>query len=56
GLLMYFESELPKRTHKNFSFLNRSIGNYFIAAAQEFFASILPAIVTNYTVKIAAKL
>ncbi|KAI0689199.1 hypothetical protein BC835DRAFT_1236879, partial [Cytidiella melzeri] len=56
GLLMYFESELLKRTYKNFSFLNGSIGNYFIVAAQEFFASILPVIVTKYTVTIAATL
>ncbi|KAI0706212.1 UPF0052-domain-containing protein [Cytidiella melzeri] len=73
GFLVYFESEVLKRAHKNFSFLNGSIGNYFIAAAQEFFrslpsaiflfssitnsqASILPVIVTNHTVTIAAEL
>ncbi|KAL0949031.1 hypothetical protein HGRIS_009126 [Hohenbuehelia grisea] len=73
GFLVYFESELLKRAHKNFSFLNGSIGNYFLAAAQGFFrslpsaiflfssitnsqATILPVIVTNHTVTIAAEL
>ncbi|GLB36594.1 putative uncharacterised protein family UPF0052 [Lyophyllum shimeji] len=73
GFLVYFESELLKRAHKNFDFRNGSIGNYFLAAAQEFFrslpsavflfssitnsqANILPVIVTNHTVTIAAEL
>ncbi|KAF8213769.1 UPF0052-domain-containing protein [Mycena galopus ATCC 62051] len=73
GFLVYFESELLKRAHKNFTFVNGSIGNYFIAAAQGFFrslpasiflfssitnsqANILPVIVTNHTVTIAAEL
>ncbi|KIK54602.1 hypothetical protein GYMLUDRAFT_76941 [Collybiopsis luxurians FD-317 M1] len=73
GFLVYFESELLKRAHKNFTFINGSIGNYFIAAAQGFFrslpsaiflfssitnsqANILPVIVTNHTVTIAAEL
>ncbi|KAH8101525.1 UPF0052-domain-containing protein [Cristinia sonorae] len=73
GLLVYFESEVLKRAHKNFSFLNGSIGNYFLSAATEFFrslpsaiflfssitnsqANILPVIVTNHTVTIAAEL
>ncbi|KAF9454921.1 UPF0052-domain-containing protein [Macrolepiota fuliginosa MF-IS2] len=73
GFLVYFESELLKRAHKNFDFRNGSIGNYFLAAAQNFFrslpsaiflfssitnsqATILPVIVTNHTVTIAAEL
>ncbi|KDR85213.1 hypothetical protein GALMADRAFT_218346 [Galerina marginata CBS 339.88] len=75
GFLVYFESELLKRAHKNFNFRNgrKSIGNYFLAAAQGFFrslpsavflfssitssqANILPVIVTNHTVTIAAEL
>ncbi|KAF9263103.1 UPF0052-domain-containing protein [Marasmius fiardii PR-910] len=73
GFLVYFESEILKRAHKNFNFLNGSIGNYFLAAAQGFFrslpsaiflfssitnsgANILPVIVTNHTVTIAAEL
>ncbi|KAF9471303.1 UPF0052-domain-containing protein [Pholiota conissans] len=73
GFLVYFESELLKRAHKNFDFRNGSIGNYFLAAAQGFFRSlpsaiflfssitnsqahILPVIVTNHTVTIAAEL
>ncbi|KAF9651293.1 UPF0052-domain-containing protein [Thelephora ganbajun] len=73
GFLVHFESELLKRAHKNFSFTNGSIGNYFLAAAQGFFrslpsaiflfssithsqANILPIIVTNHTVTIAAEL
>ncbi|KAH8799563.1 hypothetical protein DL96DRAFT_1564550 [Flagelloscypha sp. PMI_526] len=73
GFLVYFESELLKRAHKNFTFVNGSIGNYFIAAAQQFFrslpsaifliqsitrsqASIIPVLVTNHTVTIAAEL
>ncbi|KAF5377313.1 hypothetical protein D9615_006412 [Tricholomella constricta] len=73
GFLVYFESELLKRAHKNFDFRNGSIGNYFLAAAQGFFrslpsaiflfssitnsqANILPVIVTNHTVTIAAEL
>ncbi|THU87744.1 UPF0052-domain-containing protein [Dendrothele bispora CBS 962.96] len=73
GFLVYFESEVLKRAHKNFTFVNGSIGNYFIAAAQGFFrslpsaiflfssitnsqANILPVVVTNHTVTIAADL
>ncbi|KAG8220212.1 UPF0052-domain-containing protein [Butyriboletus roseoflavus] len=73
GFLVYFENEVLKRAHKNFSFLNGSIGNYFISGAQTFFrslpsaiflfasitnsqANILPVIVTNHTVTIAAEL
>ncbi|KAJ7356698.1 hypothetical protein DFH08DRAFT_849752 [Mycena albidolilacea] len=73
GFLVYFESELLKRAHKNFTFVNGSIGNYFLAGAQGFFrslpasiflfssitnsqANILPVIVTNHTVTIAAEL
>ncbi|EAU92930.2 hypothetical protein CC1G_03717 [Coprinopsis cinerea okayama7 len=73
GFLVSFESELLKRAHKNFDFRNGSIGNYFIAAAQNFFRSlpsaiflfssitnsqahILPVIVTNHTVTLAAEL
>ncbi|KAJ7480072.1 hypothetical protein B0H11DRAFT_2026407 [Mycena galericulata] len=73
GFLVHFESELLKRAHKNFTFVNGSIGNYFLAAAQGFFrslpasiflfssitnsqANILPVIVTNHTVTIAAEL
>ncbi|KJA29378.1 hypothetical protein HYPSUDRAFT_61398 [Hypholoma sublateritium FD-334 SS-4] len=73
GFLVYFESELLKRAHKNFDFRNGSVGNYFLAAAQGFFRSlpsaiflfssitnsqahILPVIVTNHTVTIAAEL
>ncbi|KAF8845557.1 UPF0052-domain-containing protein [Paxillus ammoniavirescens] len=73
GFLVYFENEVLKRAHKNFSFLNGSIGNYLISGAQIFFrslpsaiflfasitnsqANILPIIVTNHTVTIAAEL
>ncbi|KAF8887726.1 hypothetical protein BD779DRAFT_1440644 [Infundibulicybe gibba] len=44
GFLVYFESELLKRAHKNFDFRNGSIGNYFLAAAQGFFRSLPSAI------------
>ncbi|KAF4623230.1 hypothetical protein D9613_001997 [Agrocybe pediades] len=44
GFLVYFESELLKRAHKNFDFRNGSIGNYFLAAAQGFFKSLPSAI------------
>ncbi|KIM51678.1 hypothetical protein SCLCIDRAFT_142755 [Scleroderma citrinum Foug A] len=73
GFLVYFEGEVLKRAHKNFSFLNGSIGNYFLSGAQMFFrslpsaiflfasitnsqANILPVIITNHTVTIAAEL
>ncbi|KAJ7226097.1 UPF0052-domain-containing protein [Mycena pura] len=73
GFLVYFESELLKRAHKNFTFVNGSVGNYLLAGAQGFFrslpaaiflfssitnsqANILPVIVTNHTVTIAAEL
>lgn len=44
GFLVYFESELLKRAHKNFCFRNGSLGNYFLAAAQGFFRSLPSAI------------
>ncbi|KAJ7581064.1 UPF0052-domain-containing protein [Mycena floridula] len=44
GFLVYFESEILKRAHKNFTFVNGSIGNYFIAAAMRFFRSLPSAI------------
>ncbi|KIL70615.1 hypothetical protein M378DRAFT_183240 [Amanita muscaria Koide BX008] len=73
GFLVHFESEILRRAHKNFDFRNGSIGNFFLAAAQDFFrslpaaiflfssitnsqASILPTVVTNHTVTIAAEL
>ncbi|KAI0067548.1 UPF0052-domain-containing protein [Artomyces pyxidatus] len=73
GFLVHFESEVLRRAHKNFSFVNGSIGNYFLAAAQGFFRSlpsaiflfssitnsqahIIPVIVTNHVVTIAAEL
>jgi hypothetical protein len=73
GFLVHFESEVLKRAHKNFSFRNGSVGNYLLAAAQDFFrslpsaifffssitnsqANILPVLVTNHTVTIAAEL
>ncbi|RPD70798.1 UPF0052-domain-containing protein [Lentinus tigrinus ALCF2SS1-7] len=73
AFLVHFESEILSRAHKNFSFVNGSIGNYFLSAAQAFCrslpsaiflfssitnsqANILPVIVTNHTVTIAAEL
>ncbi|KAF7310424.1 hypothetical protein HMN09_00584400 [Mycena chlorophos] len=73
GFLVHFESDVLKRAHKNFTFVNGSIGNYLLAGAQGFFrslpasiflfssitnsqANILPVIVTNHTVTIAAEL
>jgi len=73
GFLVFFENEVLRRSHKNFSFRNGSIGNFFLAGAQQFFrslpsaiflfssitnsqANILPAIVTNHTCTLAAKL
>jgi len=73
GFLVYFESEVLKRAHKNFSFRNGSVGNYFLTGAHLFFRSvpsaiflfssitgsqahILPVLVTNHTVTIAAEL
>ena len=73
GFLVYFESEVLKRAHKNFSFRNGCVGNFLLAAAQGFFrslpsaifffssitnsqANILPVLVTNHTVTIAAEL
>ncbi|KAF8633932.1 hypothetical protein AX15_001116 [Amanita polypyramis BW_CC] len=44
GFLVYFENEILKRSHKNFDFRNGSIGNFFLAAAQEFFRSLPSAI------------
>ncbi|KZT22076.1 UPF0052-domain-containing protein [Neolentinus lepideus HHB14362 ss-1] len=49
GFLVQFESELLRRAQKNFSFLNGRqgqilVGNYFLAAAQEFFRSLPSAI------------
>lgn len=34
GFLVSFEGEVLKRAHKNFSFRNGSIGNFFLSAAQ----------------------
>ncbi|KAK2461746.1 hypothetical protein APHAL10511_006209 [Amanita phalloides] len=42
--LVYFENEILRRSHKNFDFRNGSIGNFFLAAAQEFFTSLPSAI------------
>ncbi|KAK7692776.1 hypothetical protein QCA50_004409 [Cerrena zonata] len=73
GFLVHFENEVLRRAHKSFSFLNGSIGNYFLSGAQDFFrslpsaiflfssitnsqANIVPVIVTNHTVTIAAEL
>lgn len=44
GFLVHFESEVLKRAHREFSFVNGSIGNYFLAAAQGFFRSLPSAI------------
>ncbi|KAI6022574.1 hypothetical protein EDC04DRAFT_3117743 [Pisolithus marmoratus] len=44
GFLVHFEGEVLKRAHKNFSFLNGSIGNYFLSGAQMFFRSLPSAI------------
>ncbi|KAG9101174.1 hypothetical protein FS749_009636 [Ceratobasidium sp. UAMH 11750] len=44
GFLVYFESQLLKRAHKNFCFRNGSLGNYFLAATQGFFRSLPSAI------------
>ncbi|KAH9983282.1 hypothetical protein BJV74DRAFT_851137 [Russula compacta] len=44
GLLVYFESEILRRAHKNFSFVNGSVGNFLLAAAQSFFRSLPSAI------------
>ncbi|KAG6333971.1 hypothetical protein ID866_5122 [Astraeus odoratus] len=44
GFLVYFEGEVLKRAHKNFSFLNGSIGNYLLSGAQMFFRSLPSAI------------
>ncbi|KAH9955726.1 UPF0052-domain-containing protein [Lactifluus volemus] len=44
GFLVYFESEILRRAHKNFSFVNGSIGNFLLAAAQSFFRSLPSAI------------
>ncbi|KAH6917168.1 hypothetical protein BKA70DRAFT_1367687 [Coprinopsis sp. MPI-PUGE-AT-0042] len=73
GFLVHFESQVLTRAHKNFDFRNGSIGNYFLAAAQNFFRSlpsaiflfssitnsqahILPVIITNHIVTLAAEL
>ncbi|KAF8509851.1 UPF0052-domain-containing protein [Hysterangium stoloniferum] len=73
GFLVHFESLVLKRAQKNFSFQNGSVGNYLLAAAQDFFrslpsaiflfssitnsqANILPVLITNHTVTIAAEL
>jgi len=42
--LVYFENEVLRRSHKNFDFRNGSIGNFFLAAAQDFFRSLPSAI------------
>jgi len=44
GFLVYFESEILRRAHKNFSFVNGSIGNFLLASAQSFFLSLPSAI------------
>ncbi|KAI0292244.1 UPF0052-domain-containing protein [Multifurca ochricompacta] len=44
GFLVFFESEILRRAHKNFSFVNGSIGNFLLAAAQAFFRSLPSAI------------
>ncbi len=44
AFLVHFESEILSRAHKNFSFVNGSIGNYFLSAAQAFFRSLPSAI------------
>jgi 2-phospho-L-lactate transferase/gluconeogenesis factor (CofD/UPF0052 family) len=44
GFLVHFEREVLKRAHREFSFVNGSIGNYFLAAAQDFFRSLPSAI------------
>jgi 2-phospho-L-lactate transferase/gluconeogenesis factor (CofD/UPF0052 family) len=44
GFLVYFESEILRRAHRNFNFRGGSIGNFFLAAAQKFFRSIQSAI------------
>ncbi|KAI9450508.1 UPF0052-domain-containing protein [Lactarius psammicola] len=44
GFLVYFEGEILRRAHKNFSFVNGSIGNFLLAAAQAFFRSLPSAI------------
>jgi 2-phospho-L-lactate transferase/gluconeogenesis factor (CofD/UPF0052 family) len=44
GFLVYFESEILRRAHRNFNFRGGSIGNFFLAAAQRFFRSIQSAI------------
>lgn len=44
GFLVHFESEILRRTHRNFDFRGGSIGNFFLAAAQKFFRSIQSAI------------
>ncbi|TFK76650.1 UPF0052-domain-containing protein [Pluteus cervinus] len=58
GFLVYFESEILKRAHKNFNFQNGSVGNFFLAAAQGFFRSLPSAIflfssITNSQANIA---
>lgn len=44
GFLVYFEGEILRRAHKSFSFVNGSIGNFLLAAAQAFFRSLPSAI------------
>ncbi|KAJ8587906.1 UPF0052-domain-containing protein [Rhizopogon salebrosus TDB-379] len=44
GFLVHFENEILRRAHKHFSFLNGSIGNYFLAGAQGFFRSLPSAV------------
>ncbi|KAH8978484.1 UPF0052-domain-containing protein [Lactarius hatsudake] len=44
GFLVYLEGEILRRAHKNFSFVNGSIGNFLLAAAQAFFRSLPSAI------------
>lgn len=44
GFLVYFQSEVLHRAHRNFNFRGGSIGNFFLASMQRFFRSIQSAI------------
>lgn len=44
GFLVYFESEVLHRAHRNFNFRGGSIGNFFLTSMQRFFRSIQSAI------------
>ncbi|KAF5355617.1 hypothetical protein D9756_003957 [Leucocoprinus leucothites] len=59
GFLVYFESELLRRAHKNFDFRNGSCTKFLPISPLRhilILAAILPVIVTNHTVTIAAEL